>query len=102
MPISTVENIFEAEVIQPLNNSFDFKGSDTQYSTHALHTYVAAMVPELAKVLVQTFVPKGERILDPFCGGGAVLVETVRNGNFATERICELPINARTIVECIQ
>ncbi len=61
----------------------DFKGSDTQYSTHALHTYVAAMVPQLAEYLVTTYVPRGEKVLDPFCGGGAVLVECVRNGRRA-------------------
>jgi DNA modification methylase len=58
---------------------FDFKGSDTQYSTHAIHTYVAAMVPQLAETLVKEYVPIGQKILDPFCGGGAVLVEAVRN-----------------------
>lgn len=62
---------------------FDFKGSDTQYSTHALHTYVATMVPQLAETLVRDYVPVGEKILDPFCGGGAVLVEAVRNNRQA-------------------
>lgn len=64
--------------------SYDFKGSDTQYSTHALHTYVAAMVPKLAETLVTTYVPKGEKVLDPFCGGGAVLVECARNNRKGT------------------
>ena len=58
--------------------NFDFKGSDTQYSTHAIHTYVAAMVPPLAEALVTTYVPRDETVLDPFCGGGAVLVECSR------------------------
>jgi len=62
---------------------FDFKGSDTQYSTHAIHTYVAAMVPKLASVLVNEYVPVGQKILDPFCGGGAVLVESVLNNRKA-------------------
>ena len=61
------------------SQDFDFKGSDTQYSTHAIHTYVAAMVPQLAETLVKEYVPIGQKILDPFCGGGAVLVEAVRN-----------------------
>ncbi len=70
--------IFETEA------NLDFKGSNTQYSTHAIHTYVAAMVPQLAEILVTTYVPKGEHVLDPFCGGGAVLVECVRSGRRAT------------------
>jgi hypothetical protein len=65
--------LFNAEV------DFDFKGSDTQYSTHAIHTYVAAMVPPLAEALVTTYVPRDEVVLDPFCGGGAVLVECSRH-----------------------
>jgi hypothetical protein len=66
------------------HDDLDFKGVDTQYSTHAIHTYVAAMVPQLAEKLVTTYVPEGESVLDPFCGGGAVLVECVRNNRFAT------------------
>ena len=69
--------LFEAK------ENLDFKGSDTQYSTHAIHTYVAAMVPQLAENLVTTYVPPGEKVLDPFCGGGAVLVECVRHGRKA-------------------
>jgi 16S rRNA G966 N2-methylase RsmD len=65
------------------SKDFDFKGSDTQSSTHALHTYVAAMVPKLAETLIKKYVPEGQKILDPFCGGGAVLVEAVRNGRRA-------------------
>jgi len=61
------------------SQDFDFKGSNTQYSTHAIHTYVAAMVPQLAETLVKEYVPIGQKILDPFCGGGAVLVEAIRN-----------------------
>jgi len=65
------------------HENLDFKGSDTQYSTHGLHTYVAAMVPQLAETLVTTYVPEGEKVLDPFCGGGAVLVECIRHGRHA-------------------
>jgi len=64
-------------------HDLDFRGSDTQYSTHGMHTYVAAMVPQLASSLVQDYVPIGQTILDPFCGGGAVLVEAVRNNRKA-------------------
>ena len=55
-------------------------------STHALHTYVAAMNPPLAQRLVDTYIPAGGSVLDPFCGGGAVLVEAVRSGRAAYGR----------------
>ncbi|HXG38398.1 MAG TPA: DNA adenine methylase [Bacteroidota bacterium] len=81
---NTTKSIREQLALFETNRNLDFKGSDTQYSTHALHTYVAAMVPQLAEALVTTFTPRGERVLDPFCGGGAVLVECVRHGRKGT------------------
>lgn len=60
-----------------VNYDWDFKGSDTQYATHGMHTYLAAMVPALAKRLVEKYVPENGKLLDPFCGGGAVVVEGV-------------------------
>ena len=65
---------------------WDFKGCDTQYGTHGIHTYVAAMIPQLARKLIERFVPRGGPILDPFCGGGSVLVEAVREGHAAIGR----------------
>lgn len=92
MPISTERNIFEVEEIVPLKKSkkkepnlydedLSFAGYDSQYSLHALHPYVAAINPPLVKALIETYVPKGENILDPFCGGGGVLLEATLNGN---------------------
>ena len=65
---------------------WDFAGADTQYGTHGLHTYVAAMVPALARQLIDTYAPAGGTVLDPFCGGGAVLVEALRSGRKAVGR----------------
>lgn len=61
----------------------DFNGIETQHSTHAVHPYVAAINPPLARTLVETYVPVGGSVLDPFCGGGGVLVETIRSGRSA-------------------
>lgn len=65
---------------------WDFAGEDTQYSTHGLHTYVAAMVPALARKLIESYTSKGDSILDPFCGGGAVLVEGILSGRSMSGR----------------
>ena len=62
------------------DGEWDFAGQDTQYATHGIHTYVAAMIPALARKLIDTYVPPGGMVLDPFCGGGAVLVEALRSG----------------------
>lgn len=68
------------------DGAWDFQGQDTQCSTHAIHTYVAAMIPALARKLIDTYVPTGGSVLDPFCGGGAVLVEAIRSGREAVGR----------------
>jgi len=60
--------------------AWGFEGAATQYATHGIHTYLAAMIPQLARRLITTYVaPKGG-VLDPFCGGGAVLVEATLAG----------------------
>ena len=63
-----------------LDGAWDFKGSNTQYSTHGIHTYVAAMIPQVAQRLIDQYAPLGGTVLDPFCGGGSVLVEAVSSG----------------------
>jgi DNA modification methylase len=42
---------------------------------HGFHTYPARMHPITARRLVEAFSHPGERVLDPFCGSGTVLVE---------------------------
>jgi DNA modification methylase len=42
---------------------------------HGFHTYPARMHPITARRLVEAFSAPGERVLDPFCGSGTVLVE---------------------------
>lgn len=58
----------------------NFAGEPTQHSTHALHTYVAALNPPLTRAIIEAYVPKGELICDPFVGGGAVMLEALLAG----------------------
>jgi 23S rRNA G2445 N2-methylase RlmL len=44
------------------------------------------MIPALARKLIDTYVPESGSVLDPFCGGGAVLVEAIRSGREAAGR----------------
>ena len=68
------------------DGAWDFAGQDTQYATHGIHTYVAAMIPALARRLIDTYAPDRGVVLDPFCGGGAVLVEAIRSGRQSVGR----------------
>lgn len=64
--------------------SWDFKGGDTQNGTHGIHTYLAAMIPQIASRLIDETVSSNGKILDPFCGGGTVLVEAIKSNYSAT------------------
>lgn len=72
-----------ASQLQLTSETWDFNGSETQYATHGLHTYLAAMVPPLARRLIELYTSRDAVIFDPFCGGGAVLVEAILTGREA-------------------
>lgn len=65
------------EKVKPMAE-LEFKNTSTRYATHGMHPYVAAMVPALAKKMIAITKPK--KLLDPFCGGGAVCVEGILAG----------------------
>ena len=62
------------------NVDLNFNGDSTQHATHSLHPYVAAINPPLARKLIDTYVPAKGKVLDPFCGGGGVLIESLLSG----------------------
>ena len=66
--------------------TWDFRGQHTRYGTHGIHTYVAAMIPQLARSLIDLYAPSRGTVLDPFCGGGSILAETVCSGRCAIGR----------------
>lgn len=74
-----------------LVEDWDFKKSDTRYSTHVTHTWLAAMIPALARKLIEKTKPTN--LLDPFCGGGTVCVEAVLN-NIPSTGIDANPLSA--------
>lgn len=47
---------------------------------HSLCSYQGKLKPAIANFLVQTFVPKGGRVLDPFSGVGTIPFEAALNG----------------------
>ena len=65
----------------------DFDGGDSDASrghVHGFHTYPGRMHPGLARRCVELFCPRRGRVLDPFCGSGTVLVESLLGGRAAT------------------
>lgn len=52
--------------------------------THGFHTYPARMHPGIAAGVLHALSREGDRVLDPFCGSGTVLVEALLAGCEAT------------------
>lgn len=52
--------------------------------THGFHTYPAGLHADAARILVNAL--PGDSVLDPFCGGGTVLVEAMLAGRRAVGR----------------
>lgn len=50
---------------------------------HGFHSYPARMHPRTARRLIEDFSRPGDRVLDPFCGSGTVLVEARLAGRAA-------------------
>lgn len=63
-----------------LETPWDFRGVNTKYYTHGLHSYPAMMIPQVAARLIKENLKDGDVILDPFCGSGTVLVESMLIG----------------------
>lgn len=92
MPLSkerTIHLLPDAPVPSPRLNAsashlydldLGFPGAKTQHSTHILHPYVAALNPPLAGALLDTYIHPGGTVLDPYVGGGCVLVEALHRG----------------------
>lgn len=64
----------------PVSHDWAFreaKRADTTYITHGYHRYPAKFIPQLARKLIDTYSEEGDVVLDPFCGCGTTLVESV-------------------------
>jgi hypothetical protein len=56
------------------------RDADADALTHGFHTYPARMHPGLARAVLAAFATRGQRLLDPFCGSGTVLIEAMVAG----------------------
>ncbi len=63
--------------------STDADDDPARSHVHGFHTYPARMHPDTAARLVIAFTEIGNRVLDPFCGSGTVLVEALVAGRNA-------------------
>jgi site-specific DNA-methyltransferase (cytosine-N4-specific) len=59
------------------NGEWDFHDADTQQHLHALHPYPARFIPQIPQKAIQSYSSPGDVVLDPFCGCGTTLLESV-------------------------
>lgn len=68
-----------------VDNSWNFNGANTKEFTHCYHNYPAMMIPQIARRLVHEYRQKSTfNLLDPYCGSGTSLVESVLQNINAT------------------
>ena len=61
----------------------EFSGASFDRLTHYLFRFPAKFHPPIVKTLIETYSTPGDRVLDPFCGSGSMLVEAVIAGRHA-------------------
>jgi len=59
------------------SDEWNFHDEDTQYHLHALHPYAARFIPQIPKKAILSWSKQGDAVLDPFCGCGTALLESV-------------------------
>lgn len=93
-----------------INEDWDFTNADIHYMTHGLHIYPARMIPQIARRLIERYSCVGDIVLDPFCGSGGVLVESMLTGRNAVgidinplacllARVKSTPLNPKLLVD---
>jgi len=77
------EAIYWSGMFQTVNSSngeWDFHNEDTQQHLHALHPYPARFVPQIPRKAILTWSNPGDYVLDPFCGCGTTILESILLG----------------------
>jgi DNA modification methylase len=62
---------------------WNFHDEETQPHLHALHPYPARFIPQLPRKAIEAWSKPGDVILDPFCGCGTALLESILMGRKA-------------------
>lgn len=62
---------------------FSIDSSDITPFTHGIHKYPAKFIPQIPRWGIKKFTQPGDTVLDPFCGCGTTLVESLLLGRNA-------------------
>jgi hypothetical protein len=50
---------------------------DTTEFTHGLHRFPGKFIPQIPRYIFETYLPKRSSVLDPFCGSGTTVLESI-------------------------
>jgi SAM-dependent methyltransferase len=73
----------EGTAARTLASLFDVDPARERALTHGFHSYAGRMHPSMARAALLAWSQAGDRVLDPFCGSGTVLVEAATLGRAA-------------------
>lgn len=65
------------------DGEWDFHDENTQEHLHALHPYPAKFIPQIPRKAISLWTSEGDVVLDPFCGCGTTLLESILLGRTA-------------------
>ena len=63
----------------PNNGEILIISNDQSHLTHGIHKFPAKFFPELPRYLIRKYSETGETVLDPMCGSGTVVLESMLN-----------------------
>src|SRR5580658_9993158 len=66
-----------------LNDSWEYSEAETQLFTHNIHRYSGKFIPQIASRAISLLTSPGEFVVDPYCGSGTTLLESVLLGRRA-------------------
>lgn len=68
--------------IRQIGDKWSFRTANTKEFSHCYHSYPAMMIPQVARTLIEEFMPKDgcKTLFDPYCGSGTSLVEASLKG----------------------
>jgi DNA modification methylase len=81
MKVNEPEIYFINRENKVLDESWDFRKSNTKEFTHCFHQYPAMMIPQVARRIIDNYGHKSKILFDPYCGTGTSLVEANLNTN---------------------